>query len=173
VGRRVAEAYTSSSLEVEDRGASVAGMDQALTIGAVAERTGVAPSALRYYEAEGLITSTRTDGNQRRYHRDVLRRVSFIKVAQQVGLSLGEIQEALASLPESRTPTQEDWSRISQAWRPRLDEHIHLIERLRDRLDGCIGCGCLSLKACRLLNPGDYAGEHGSGPRYLIGEEDE
>ena len=148
-------------------------MEQALTIGAVAERTGVAPSALRYYEAEGLITSTRTDGNQRRYHRDVLRRVSFVKVAQQVGLSLGEIHEALVSLPESRTPTQEDWSRISRAWRPRLDEQIHLIERLRDRLDGCIGCGCLSLKACRLLNPGDHAGEHGSGPRYLIGDEDE
>ena len=148
-------------------------MEQAVTIGAVAERTGVAPSALRYYEDERLITSTRTDGNQRRYHRDVLRRVSFIKVAQQVGLSLGEIHEALASLPESRTPTQEDWSRISRAWRPRLDEQIHLIERLRDRLDGCIGCGCLSLKACRLLNPGDHAGEHGSGPRYLIGDEDE
>ncbi len=173
MGRRVVAAHTSSSLELEDRGASVAGMEQALTIGAVAERTGVAPSALRYYEAEGLITSTRTDGNQRRYHRDVLRRVSFVKVAQQVGLSLGEIHEALASLPESRTPTQEDWSRISRAWRPRLDEQIHLIERLRDRLDGCIGCGCLSLKACRLLNPGDHAGEHGSGPRYLIGDEDE
>jgi MerR family redox-sensitive transcriptional activator SoxR len=148
-------------------------VEHALTIGAVAERTGVAPSALRYYEAEGLITSTRTDGNQRRYHRDVLRRVSFIKVAQRVGLSLDEIHEALASLPESRTPTQEDWSRLSAAWRPRLDEQINLIERLRDRLDGCIGCGCLSLKVCRLLNPGDSAGEHGTGPRYIIGDDDE
>jgi MerR family transcriptional regulator, redox-sensitive transcriptional activator SoxR len=148
-------------------------VEHALTIGAVADRTGVAPSALRYYEAEGLITSTRSDGNQRRYHRDVLRRVSFIRVAQRVGLTLEEIREALAALPESRTPTQDDWSRISQAWRPRLDEQIHLIERLRDRLDGCIGCGCLSLKVCRLLNPDDQAGEHGSGPRYLIGADDE
>lgn len=148
-------------------------MEHALTIGTVAERTGVAPSALRYYEAEGLISSSRTDGNQRRYHRDVLRRVSFIRVAQRVGLSLEEIHEALASLPESRTPTQEDWSRLSQNWRPRLDEQIRLIERLRDRLDGCIGCGCLSLQVCRLLNPGDHAAEHGSGPRYIIGDDDE
>lgn len=148
-------------------------VEQSLSIGAVSERTGVAASALRFYEAEGLISSTRTDGNQRRYHRDVLRRVSFIRVAQQIGLTLEEIRDALASLPDSRTPTQDDWSRISQAWRPRLDEQIQLIERLRDRLDGCIGCGCLSLKACRLLNPGDYAGEHGAGARYLIGEPDE
>jgi MerR family redox-sensitive transcriptional activator SoxR len=148
-------------------------METELTIGAVAERTGVAHSALRYYEAEGLISSERTSGNQRRYHRDVLRRVSFIKVAQRVGLSLEEIHEALASLPDRRTPTHEDWARISQAWRPRLDAQIELIERLKDRLDGCIGCGCLSLQACRLLNAGDVAGEHGSGPRYLIGDEDE
>jgi MerR family redox-sensitive transcriptional activator SoxR len=148
-------------------------VEQSLSIGAVSERTGVAASALRFYEAEGLITSTRTDGNQRRYHRDVLRRVSFIRVAQQIGLTLEEIHDALASLPEARTPTQDDWSRISQAWRPRLDEQIQLIERLRDRLDGCIGCGCLSLKACRLLNPGDHAGEHGAGARYLIGDPDE
>jgi MerR family redox-sensitive transcriptional activator SoxR len=150
-----------------------AAMEQGLSIGAVAERTGVAPSALRYYEAEGLLSSTRSDGNQRRYHREVLRRVSFIRVAQRVGLTLDEIRDALAALPESRTPTQDDWSRISQAWRPRLDEQIHLIERLRDRLDGCIGCGCLSMKACRLLNPDDHAGLQGSGPRYLIGDEDE
>lgn len=148
-------------------------METELTIGAVAERTGVAHSALRYYENEGLISSTRTAGNQRRYHRDVLRRVSFIRVAQKVGLSLEEIHEALASLPDSRTPTHEDWTRISEAWRPRLDEQIALIERIKDRLDGCIGCGCLSLKACRLLNAGDVAGEHGTGPRYLIGEDDE
>ena len=148
-------------------------METELTIGAVAERTGVAHSALRYYENEGLISSARTAGNQRRYHRDVLRRVSFIRVAQKVGLSLEEIHEALASLPDSRTPTHEDWTRISEAWRPRLDEQIALIERIKDRLDGCIGCGCLSLKACRLLNAGDVAGEHGTGPRYLIGEDDE
>ena len=146
-------------------------MEHALSIGTVAERTGVAPSALRYYEAEGLISSTRTDGNQRRYHRDVLRRVSFIRVAQRVGLTLEEIHEALASLPESRTPTQADWSRLSQAWRPRLDEQIHLIERLRDRLDGCIGCGCLSLQTCRLANPGDRAAQYGAGPRYVLADD--
>jgi MerR family redox-sensitive transcriptional activator SoxR len=145
-------------------------MEHGLSIGAVSERTGVAPSALRYYEAEGLISSTRTDGGQRRFHRDVLRRVSFIRVAQRVGLSLEEIHDALASLPESRTPTNEDWAQLSRAWRPRLDEQIHLIERLRDRLDGCIGCGCLSLKVCRLLNPHDQAAEAGTGPRYLLGD---
>ncbi len=148
-------------------------METELSIGAVADRTGVAPSALRYYEDEGLINAERSAGNQRRYHRDVLRRVSFIRVAQRVGLSLEEIREALASLPDARTPTQEDWARISQAWRPRLDQQIELIERLKDRLDGCIGCGCLSLKACRLLNAGDVAGERGAGPRYLIGDPDE
>jgi MerR family redox-sensitive transcriptional activator SoxR len=154
-------------------GGSVPRVETELSIGAVADRTGVAPSALRYYEAEGLISADRTDGNQRRYHRDVLRRVSFVRVAQRVGLSLDEIRDALASLPDARTPTQEDWSRISQAWRPRLDAQIELIERLKDRLDGCIGCGCLSLSVCRLLNAGDVAGEHGSGPRYLIGDPDE
>jgi MerR family redox-sensitive transcriptional activator SoxR len=148
-------------------------METELTIGAVAERTGVAHSALRYYEAEGLICSSRSAGNQRRYHRDVLRRVSFIRVAQRVGLTLEEIREALGSLPDSRTPTQEDWARISEAWRPRLDEQIALIERIKDRLDACIGCGCLSLKVCRLLNADDVAGQHGTGPRYLIGDPDE
>jgi len=103
----------------------------------------------------------------------VLRRVSFIRVAQRVGLSLEEIHEALSSLPDSRTPTQEDWTRLSQAWQPRLDDQIKLIERIKDRLDVCIGCGCLSLKACKLLNADDVAGEHGSGPRYLIGDDDE
>ena len=148
-------------------------METELTIGAVAARTGVAHSALRYYEAEGLICSSRSAGNQRRYHRDVLRRVSFIRVAQRVGLTLEEIREALGSLPDSRTPTQEDWARISEAWRPRLDEQIALIERIKDRLDACIGCGCLSLKVCQLLNADDVAGQHGTGPRYLIGDPDE
>ena len=148
-------------------------METELSIGAVADRTGVAPSALRFYEAEGLISSTRTGGNQRRYHREVLRRVSFIRVAQRVGLSLEEIHEALSSLPDSRTPTQEDWTRLSKAWQPRLDQQIELIERIKERLDVCIGCGCLSLKACRLLNADDVAGEHGTGPRYLIGDDDE
>ena len=141
-----------------------------LAIGAVSQRTGVAPSALRFYEAEGLISATRTGGGQRRFARDVLRRVSFIRVAQSVGLSLDEIREALASLPEGRTPTPADWARLSRAWRPRLDAQIALLEGLRDRLDGCIGCGCLSLHACRLLNPGDEAGRQGPGPRYLLGD---
>jgi MerR family transcriptional regulator, redox-sensitive transcriptional activator SoxR len=146
-------------------------VDQALTIGAVSERTGVRPSALRYYEAEGLICSTRTDGGQRRFARDVLRRVSFVRVAQAVGLSLDEIREALASLPDERTPDHADWARLSRAWRPRLDAQIALLEGLRDRLDGCIGCGCLSLQSCRLLNPGDEAGRFGPGPRYLLDDD--
>lgn len=142
-------------------------MEHELTIGAVSERTGVAPSALRFYEAEGLIHSTRTAGNQRRYSRDVLRRVSFIRVAQRVGLSLEEIREALESLPDNRTPNHKDWERISVSWRPRLDAQIRLLERLRDRLDGCIGCGCLSIKDCPLRNPWDVLSEEGPGPRLL------
>jgi MerR family redox-sensitive transcriptional activator SoxR len=145
-------------------------VEHGLAIGALSERTGVRPSALRYYEAEGLITSHRTAGGQRRYHRDVLRRVSFIRVAQKVGLSLDEIRDALSSLPDERTPTREDWSRLSRQWRPRLDAQIAILERLRDRLDGCIGCGCLSLQTCRLANPGDKAGLTGQGPRYVLGE---
>ncbi|HZP30249.1 MAG TPA: redox-sensitive transcriptional activator SoxR [Acidimicrobiia bacterium] len=143
-------------------------MEPELTIGAVSERTGVAPSALRFYEAEGLIHSTRTAGGQRRFTRDTLRRVSFIRVAQQVGLSLDEIRDALHSLPERRTPTEKDWQRLSRSWRPRLDAQIAMLERLRDRLDGCIGCGCLSLRFCRMLNPDDRAGELGPGPRYVL-----
>lgn len=140
-----------------------------LTIGALSERTGVAPSALRFYEAEKLISSSRTPGGQRRYRRDTIRRVSFVRIAQQVGLSLDEIRDALSSLPEGRTPDRRDWERLSASWRPRLDERIATLERLRDRLDGCIGCGCLSLSLCRLANPGDVAGEAGPGPRYLVG----
>jgi MerR family redox-sensitive transcriptional activator SoxR len=143
-------------------------MEAELTIGGLAERTGVAPSALRYYEAEGLIHATRTAGGQRRYTRGTLRRVSFIRVAQQVGLRLDEIREALASLPEGRTPNERDWERLSRSWRPRLDAQIALLERLRDRLDGCIGCGCLSLRTCHLLNPGDAVHERGPGPRYVL-----
>jgi MerR family redox-sensitive transcriptional activator SoxR len=142
-----------------------------MTIGEVAERSGVAPSALRFYEAEGLISSERTSGGQRRFHRDVLRRVAFVRVAQRVGLSLGEVHEALATLPESRNPTQADWNRLAQAWRPRLDEQIAVLERLRDDLVGCIGCGCLSFKICALYNPGDRAAAFGTGPRYLLGDE--
>jgi MerR family transcriptional regulator, redox-sensitive transcriptional activator SoxR len=139
-----------------------------LTIGAMSERTGVSHSALRFYEAEGLIHSTRSDGGQRRYTRDTLRRVSFIRVAQQVGLSLEEIGAALASLPENRTPNQRDWERLSKSWRPRIDDQIGVLERLRDRLTGCIGCGCLSMKACQLLNPGDEVAARGPGPRYVL-----
>ena len=139
-----------------------------LTIGALSERTGVAPSALRYYEDEGLIRASRTPGGQRRYQRETLRRVAFVKVAQQVGLSLEEIREALSSLPRNRTPDQDDWQRLSSSWRPRLDAQISLLEALRDNLDSCIGCGCLSLQSCRLLNPGDIAGDQGPGPRWLI-----
>ncbi|MFP5377879.1 MAG: redox-sensitive transcriptional activator SoxR [Acidimicrobiia bacterium] len=139
-------------------------------MGALSERTGVAASALRFYEAGGLITSTRTPGGQRRYRRDAVRRVSFVRVAQQVGLSLAEIREALSSLPAGRTPDRRDWERLSRSWRSRLDARIALLEALRDRLDGCIGCGCLSLAVCRLANPGDVAGEAGPGPRYLVPE---
>ena len=141
---------------------------ETLTIGDFAVRSGVAPSALRYYEKEGLIRSTRTTGNQRRYHRSELRRVAFIRIAQQVGVSLDEIREALASLPENRTPTKADWSRLSARWRRRLDERIALMERLRDQLTGCIGCGCLSMQRCMLINPRDRLAEHGSGPRTLL-----
>jgi MerR family redox-sensitive transcriptional activator SoxR len=146
-------------------------MDLELTIGAMAERTGVAPSALRFYESEGLIHATRTAGGQRRYSRATLRRVSFIRVAQQVGLRLDEIRAALASLPDNRTPTEKDWERLSRSWRPRLDDQIAMLERLRDRLDGCIGCGCLSLRTCRLLNPGDEVAGRGPGPRYVLDAE--
>ena len=142
-----------------------------LSIGAVSDRTGVSTSALRYYEAEGLVHSDRSSGGQRRYHRDVIRRVSFVRIAQEVGLTLGEIKEALASLPEHRTPTQRDWHRLATSWGPRLDAQIAMLERLRDRLHGCIGCGCLSLGFCRLLNPGDEAATRGPGPRYILDAE--
>jgi MerR family transcriptional regulator, redox-sensitive transcriptional activator SoxR len=141
-----------------------------LTIGDFAARSGVAPSALRFYEREGLIRSTRTSGNQRRYLRSELRRVGFIRIAQQVGVSLDEIRDALAALPENRTPTKADWTRLSARWRKRLEERITLMERLRDQLTGCIGCGCLSLKRCNLINPEDRLAATGAGPRKLLGE---
>ena len=144
---------------------------ESLSIGGVVERTGVAHSALRFYEAEGLIESSRADSGHRRYHRDVIRRISFIRVAQQVGLTLDEIGAALGSLPDGRTPSQRDWERLSASWRPRLDAQIAMLERLRDRLTGCIGCGCLSMKACKLLNPGDLVAERGPGPRYVLDDD--
>lgn len=142
-----------------------------LSIGDVRHRTGVSASALRFYEAEGLISSVRTEGGQRRFTRDMLRRIAFIRVAQRVGLRLEEIGEALRLLPKERTPTAADWARLSRSWRARLDEQIGLLERLRDQLDGCIGCGCLSLRRCSLYNPADEAAAFGSGPRYLLGDE--
>ena len=134
-----------------------------LTIGELSERSGVATSALRFYEERGLIGSRRTTGNQRRYAKATLRRVAFIRTAQRVGLTLEEVSEALDTLPQGRTPTKADWARLSRSWRPRLDEQIRRIELLRDRLDGCIGCGCLSLRTCTLVNPGDVLAEQGPG----------
>jgi len=143
-----------------------------LTIGDMAARSGVAQSALRFYEREGLISSTRTGGNQRRYERHELRRVAFIRIAQQVGVSLEEIREALAELPEKRTPTKADWARLSARWRRKLEERITLMERLRDQLTGCIGCGCLSLQRCKLINPEDRLAARGKGPQMLLNPPD-
>jgi MerR family transcriptional regulator, redox-sensitive transcriptional activator SoxR len=139
-----------------------------LTIGEMAARSGVPASALRFYEARGLIRPDRSGGNQRRYNRSQLRRVAFIRIAQRVGLSLDEVAEALDTLPGARTPTKADWARLSVAWRARLDEQIGLLQRLRDRLVGCIGCGCLSLRQCRISNPDDELAADGAGPHYLL-----
>jgi MerR family redox-sensitive transcriptional activator SoxR len=129
----------------------------------------VAVSALHYYEAEGLISARRTAGNQRRYPRETLRRVAFIRASQRVGIGLRTIRQALDRLPDNRTPTREDWARLSAAWREDLDERIARLERLRDRLTGCIGCGCLSIDRCQLTNPDDVLGAEGSGARNLSG----
>ncbi len=139
-----------------------------LTIGELASRGGVAVSALHYYESRGLIQAQRSSGNQRRYSKATLRRVAFIRAAQQLGLGLAEIGEALACLPQQRTPTKADWARLSAGWRSRLDARILALQALRDRLDGCIGCGCLSLKACQLYNPQDACAEQGSGAQRLL-----
>jgi MerR family transcriptional regulator, redox-sensitive transcriptional activator SoxR len=136
-----------------------------LTIGELSARSGVAPSALRFYEQQGLIRSTRTGGNQRRYDRTELRRVSFIRIAQQIGIPLGRIRSALAELPDSRTPTKQDWARLSRNWRADLDHRILMLQKLRDDLTGCIGCGCLSLQSCGLYNPGDELAAEGQGPQ--------
>ena len=138
-----------------------------LSVGEVARRSGVAVSTLHFYEAKGLIRSLRTEGNQRRYPREVLRRVAVIKVAQRTGIPLATIQAALASLPDGRAPTTEDWAQLSHIWRAELDERIRKLGQLRDQLDDCIGCGCLSLKACPLRNPQDVLGAEGAGPRLL------
>jgi MerR family transcriptional regulator, redox-sensitive transcriptional activator SoxR len=142
-----------------------------LTIGEIARRAGVATSALRFYETEGLIHSERNESGHRRYHADVLRRVSFIRTAQLVGLSLGEIREALSSLPDERTPNSRDWAQLARSWQPILDQRIKLLTRMRDQLDSCIGCGCLSLTSCGLWNPDDVAAASGDGPRYLLSDD--
>lgn len=144
-----------------------------LTIGEVASRAGVAASTLRYYERESLIESSRSDGGQRRYGRDVLRRIAFVRAAQRVGLSLEEIRTALSTLPDGRTPTAADWEKLSRSWRPLLNRRIEELQRLRDRLDSCIGCGCLSLRKCALSNPNDIAADEGPGPRWLLVEPDD
>lgn len=141
--------------------------DQWLAIGEVARRSGVAPSALRFYEEQGLISSRRTAGNQRTYQRSTLRRIAFIQAAQRIGLTLTEIRSALASLPDVRTPTRSDWSRLSRLWRDRLEQRIAELERLRDDLDTCIGCGCLSLQRCGLYNHQDRLAAQGPGARLL------
>ena len=138
-----------------------------LTVGEVARRSGFAASAIRFYEREGLIDATRTDGGQRRFDRSVLRRLAFIRAAQHVGLTLDEVRAALAKLPASRTPTRADWTKISRSWRKRLDSEIESLIALRDGLTSCIGCGCLSLKTCLLSNPHDEAAEYGPGAVYL------
>ncbi|MCF2531837.1 redox-sensitive transcriptional activator SoxR [Yinghuangia soli] len=138
-----------------------------LTVSEVAKRSGFAASALRFYEREGLIGALRTSGGQRRYERHVLRRLAFIRAARHVGLSLDEIRAALATLPASRTPNKADWARISRSWRTRLDEEIAALTTLRDGLDQCIGCGCLSLQRCAISNPDDSAARFGSGALYL------
>ncbi|MCD9199156.1 redox-sensitive transcriptional activator SoxR [Aeromicrobium wangtongii] len=138
-----------------------------LTPGQVAERSGVAVSALHFYEREGLIASHRTAGNQRRYPREVLRRIAFIRVSQGLGISLARIREALGTLPDDHVPTKADWSRLSRRWRADLDARIDQLQRLRDDLDGCIGCGCLSLTSCALYNAEDVLGTTGPGPHRL------
>jgi MerR family redox-sensitive transcriptional activator SoxR len=143
-------------------------MDDLLTIGEIARRSGVASSALRFYETRGLIASERSGRGHRRYPRAVLRRVAFIVFAQKIGLSLDEIRDELSKLPNNRVPESSDWARLSGTWRKRINERIAELERLKAGLTQCIGCGCLSLDRCQLANPGDRAARYGSGPRYWI-----
>ena len=146
-------------------------MSKLLTIGDVARRSGVAASALRFYEARGLITSERAGSGHRRFPRAVLRRIAFIVYAQRIGLTLEEIGEELAKLPPQQVPGRRDWSRLVREWTARIDRRIAELQRLKGSLTECIGCGCLSLESCRLANPGDRAGSLGSGPRYWIGDD--
>lgn len=144
-----------------------AGISPTLSVGEVARRSGVPVSTLHFYEAKGLISSGRTQGNQRRYARDVLRRVAFIRVAQRVGIALADIEAALANLPATAAPGRADWERLSGAWRADLDERMAQLKKLRDTLDDCIGCGCLSIDRCRLRNPFDKLAAKGAGPQRL------
>lgn len=143
---------------------------RSLTIGQVAERTGLATSAIRFYEEKGLVTAERGPGGQRSFERSAIRRLSFVMIAQTVGLTLDEIKSALDSLPGGRVPTEADWNQLALGWRPILEARITVLERLRDRLDACIGCGCLSLRACELANPKDGLATRGSGPRLVLTE---
>ncbi|MBF6556211.1 MAG: redox-sensitive transcriptional activator SoxR [Acidimicrobiales bacterium] len=145
-------------------------MEDLLTIGEVARRAGLAASAIRFYESRGLIHAERTSSGQRRFRRDVLRRIACIRIAQRVGLSLEEIVSALAGLPADRAPSPEDWRRLTRGWGERIDQRIALLEALRGGLTSCIGCGCLSLRTCTLSNPGDVAAALGAGPQYLLDE---
>jgi MerR family redox-sensitive transcriptional activator SoxR len=145
-------------------------LSPALTIGELARRTGLSVSAIRFYEARGLVSALRSDGNQRRFLRSDIRRLSFALIAQRLGLTLTEIQAELAALPQGRAPTREDWHAMSQRLRGTLAERIAMLERTRDLLDGCIGCGCLSLDRCALYNPADRAARAGPGPRFLLGD---
>ncbi len=142
-----------------------------LTISELSARSGAAPSALRFYESLGLISASRTAGNQRRYPRHVLRRVAFIRAGRQLGLELREIQASLDLLPGDRAPTKKEWSRAARTWQARIDAKIAELRRMSDTLDGCIGCGCLSLRTCALYNPDDSAAGHGQGARWLLGDE--
>lgn len=141
-----------------------------LSIGQLSARTGLAVSAIRYYEAQGLIRSERNAGGHRRFQRATIRRLSFIRIAQQFGFPLERIREEMAALPDERTPNREDWAAIGKTLRAELDARIETLRTMRDRLDGCIGCGCLSLESCALYNPKDKAASRGSGPRYLMGD---
>jgi MerR family redox-sensitive transcriptional activator SoxR len=145
-----------------------AGISPTLTVGEVARRSGVTVSTLHFYETQGLVSSTRTAGNQRRYARTMLRRVAFVRVAQRVGISLADIGQALATLPSGAAPSREDWARLSAAWRAELDERMAQLQKLRDTLDDCIGCGCLSIDRCKLRNPADRLAAEGPGPQRLL-----
>jgi MerR family redox-sensitive transcriptional activator SoxR len=161
-----AAAYTFGMIEFDDMEHS--GLKKSLTVGDVSRRAGVAVSTVHFYETKGLIEGWRTEGNQRRYHRAVLRRIAIIKIAQRAGIPLAIIREALEDLPHDHVPTAEDWRRFSEAWKDMLQERIDSLMQLRDQITSCIGCGCLSLSECPLRNPDDILGQQGAGPRRLM-----